>query len=183
LFISRFPLIGLLLDWTHKFGKKYLFEPELIQLPETKIHVEKYSPSINLVYKFQDRANRIDDLSWRQFEILVAELLESDGYEIELMCGTKDAGVDIVAVKNLGENGLFKAPWQAKKYDTQRRIGISTIRELSDVRLEHKASKAIIVTSSFLTSGALQRIERDKYILGKVDRNDLHAWIDRKLFE
>lgn len=183
LFISRIPLIGQSLDWTYEFGREYLFEPKIIQLPETKIQIAKYSPSISLLSHLQHQTYALDDLNWRQFEILVSELLESNGYEIELMSGTKDGGVDIVAVRDLGESGLFKALWQAKKYSTSRKIGISTIRELADVRNEHKASKGVIVTSSFLTSGALQRIERDKYILGKVDRNDIKLWIDRKLYE
>ncbi len=183
LFISRTPLIGHSIDWTYEFGKEYLFEPKIIQLPETKIQVARFSPSISLLSRFQHRTCSLDDLNWRQFEVLVSELLESDGYEIELMSGTKDGGVDVVAVKDLGENGMFKALWQAKKYSTSRKVGISTIRELADVRNEHKASKGVIVTSSFLTSGALQRIERDKYILGKVDRNDLKSWIDGKLYE
>ncbi len=183
LFISRTPLIGYSLDWTHEFGKEYLFEPNIIQLPETEIQVARFSPSLKLLSHLKYKTCSLDDLNWRQFEVLVSELLESDGYEIELMSGTKDGGVDIVAVKDLGENGMFKALWQAKKYSASRKIGISTIRELADVRNEHKASKGVIVTSSTLTSGALQRIERDKYILGKVDRKDLMAWIDRKLYE
>lgn len=183
LFISRTPLIGQSLDWTYEFGKEFLLEPKIIELPETRIQIARYSPSIGLLQRLRNQTQSLDDLSWRQFEMLVSELLESDDYEIELMSGTKDGGVDIVAIKDLGENGMFKALWQAKKYSASRKIGISTIRELADVRDEHKASKGIIVTSSFLTSGALQRVERDRYILGKVDRNDLNVWIDRKLYE
>src|SRR5262249_17547238 len=57
----------------------------------------------------------------------------------------------------------------------------TAIRELADTRNEFGASKAIIVTSSHLTRGALDRIERDKYVLGKVDREELQAWIQRTL--
>lgn len=183
LFISRTPLIGQSVDWTYEFGKEFLIEPNIIEQPENKIQIVRYSPSIGLLQQFWQQAKNLDNLNWRQFEILVSRLLESDGYEVQLMSGTKDGGVDIVAVKDLGEHGMFKALWQAKKYNTFRKVGIDTIRELADVRNEYKASKGIIVTSSFLTSGALQRVERDQYILGKVDRNDLNEWIDRKLYE
>lgn len=183
LFISRTPIIGQQLDWTYEFGREYLFQPEIIQLPETQIQIARFSPSLNLLDSFRLRRATLDELNWRQFEILISELLESDGYDIKLMSGTKDGGVDIVAVKDLGELGMFKTLWQAKKYSASRKIGISTIRELADVRNEFKASKAFIVTSSFLTSGALGRIQRDKYLLGKIDRNDLDAWINRKLYE
>jgi HJR/Mrr/RecB family endonuclease len=88
----------------------------------------------------------------------------------------------VVAVKDLGPNGLFKSLWQAKKQALTNKVGLSVIRELADTRQEFKASKAIIVTSSYLTSGALERINRDKYLLGKIDRDDLNAWIYRTLF-
>lgn len=180
LFISRTPLIGENIDWTHDFGSEFLFQPKIIELPETQIQLAKYSPSLCILQKFQERSYNLDDLNWRQFEKLISQLLESDGYEIQLMSGTKDGGVDVVAYKDLGEAGIFKTIWQAKKYRVDRKIGISTIRELADVRNEFNASKAFIVTSSFLTAGALARIQRDKYLLGKVDREDMESWIERK---
>jgi len=49
--------------------------------------------------KFSKRILALDNLSWREFEKLIAELLEADGYSIKLMAGTKDGGVDVVAEK------------------------------------------------------------------------------------
>lgn len=183
LFISRTPIIGLELEETYKFGQEYLFEPSLIYQPNTRIQIAHYSPSLYLLDEIKLRRLTLDDLGWREFEILVSQLLESDGYEIELMRGTKDGGVDVVAYKDLGEAGMFKTLWQAKKNKLSRKVGIATIRELADVRIEHSASKALIVTTSTLTSGALLRINRDKHILGKVDRGELETWINRKLFQ
>jgi hypothetical protein len=167
----------------YEYGLEYAFQPQLIKLPETKIEIARYSPSTLLLSDFRRKILTIDDINWRQFEKLISELLESDGYSIELMRGTKDGGVDVVAVKDLGESGLFKTLWQAKKNRLNRKIGIEKIRELADVRNEFSASKALIVTTSFLTGGALSRILRDKFILGKVDRLDLQKWIDRKIRE
>ncbi len=127
-----------------------------------------------MLRKLQEQGSGLDDLSWREFEKLIAALLEKDGYV--------DGGVDVVATKNLGGVGTFKALWQAKKKSTGHKVGISVVRELADTRQEFGASKGIIVTSTYLTKGALERIERDKYILGKVDRDDLESWIQRSLF-
>ncbi len=135
-----------------------------------------------MLRKLQEQGSGLDDLSWREFEKLIAALLEKDGYVVELMQGSKDGGVDVVATKNLGAVGTFKALWQAKKKSTGHKVGISVVRELADTRQEFGASKGIIVTSTYLTKGALERIERDKYILGKVDRDDLESWIQRSLF-
>lgn len=182
LYVSTTPLIGSIADWTINIEREFFLDLSILAIPETRIQIARFSPSFGLARNLYALTQNLDDLNWREFEIIISKLLESDGYQIELMGGTKDNGVDIVAVKNLGEHGLFKALWQAKKYKAGRKIGIEIIRELADVRNEHKASKGIIVTSSFLTSGALQRVQRDQYMLGKVDRDDLTAWIDRKLF-
>jgi hypothetical protein len=96
---------------------------------------------------------------------------------------TKDGGVDVVAVKDMGNAGLFKTLWQAKKKEVKNKVGLSVVRELADTTREFKASKGIIVTSTYLTRDALARIQRDKYILSKVDRDDLNQWIERVLFK
>ncbi len=189
LFISRIPLAHKSRSWKYgrdgkyHFDSEYIFEPQSLILPSTQIFLAEHSPSLSILSKLHKNLLTLGDLNWREFEILISELLASDGYEIELMRGTKDGGVDVVAVKDMGETGMFKALWQAKKNRTSRKVGISTIRELADVRNEHQASKGIIVTTSFLTRDALQRVERERYLLGKVDSDDLKAWVERKLFE
>jgi HJR/Mrr/RecB family endonuclease len=108
-------------------------------------------------------------------EEIVAELLAKDGYEVSIQGGSNDKGADILAEKEIPGVGRMLSVWQAKK--TRNRVGIEVIRELADTRNEFKASKGLIVTSSYLTRGALERIERDKYILGGVDRKRLLEWI------
>lgn len=148
---------------------------------QTQVQLHALAPSIPLLAKVQRRLLKLDELNWRQFEHLIAQMLEADGYQIELMKGTKDGGVDVIAVRDLGAAGLFKSVWQAKKLRSDRKVGLSVVRELADTRLEHGASKAIIVTTSVLTHGALTRVERDRYLLGKIDRCDLDRWIERTL--
>ncbi|WP_196485219.1 restriction endonuclease [Burkholderia anthina] len=164
--------------WDEFTGSEYFFEPRSILLPESRLEIARLSPSYSVLNSLLARSCNVDDLHWRQFEKLIAELLEEDGYEVELMEGTKDGGVDVVAFKDLGPLGLFKTVWQAKKKQTNK-VGLSVVRELADTRDEFGASKAFIVTSTFLTRGAAQRIQRDRYQLGKVDRDDLNAWIDK----
>lgn len=139
------------------------------------------APRYALIQEIQRDLSRLDDLHWRDFEKLIDALLERDGYVVELMRGTKDGGVDVVASLDLGTAGYFKSLWQAKRNRIDRRVGLSIVRELADTRAELGASKAIIVTTSYLTRDALARVERDKYTLGKADRDDLTRWIDRTL--
>jgi restriction system protein len=165
-----------------RFDSEVVLSSSILRARSTEIQLSKYAPSLSLIRQLQRGVAAVDDLTWRQFEKLIATLVEADGYTVELMRGTKDGGVDVVAIKNLGASGYFKAVWQAKKKNLKRKVALSVVRELADTRNEFGASKGIVVTSSYLTRGALDRIERDKYILGKIDRNDLASWIQRTLF-
>lgn len=165
---------------TFPIGREYLYDGRILIKPQTKIEITRFSPSYGILQKLLKQGLRVDDLSWREFEKLVAQLLESDGFKIELMNGTKDGGVDIIATKLLDISGYYKTLWQAKKY-SKNKVKLSTIRELADSVNEFSASKGIIVTTTFLTKDALCRVERDKYTLGKVDSVDLDNWIKRIL--
>ena len=163
-------------------GKQYIYDRDYLAHPQTKIEIARYSPSYGILQRILDQGLHLDNLSWREFEKLVAQLLESDGFNIELMQGTRDGGVDIIATKLHDISGYYKTLWQAKKYAVNK-VSLSTIRELADSVNEFRASKGIIVTTTFLTKDALQRVERDKYTLGKVDRDDLDNWIKKVLWK
>jgi hypothetical protein len=156
-----------------------LYNREELALPETQLKLAYLSPSFHILDKILEEISFLDTLDWRAFEELIADLLEKDGYHVTLGPGTKDGGKDITAVKEYDGHGCFMAVWQAKKLKLGKKVELSVIRELADTRNELKASKGIIVTSTYLTRGALQRVQRDQYILGKIDRNDLLRWIQR----
>lgn len=153
------------------------YQPNDLDNVQTVSRIRIYSPCIDLLLRIQRGEVDLYNVAWRDFEKLVAELLDRDGWDIELQRGTKDGGVDILAKKSGLPCGDVLALWQAKRLGEGRKVGIDTIRELADTRNEFKASKGVIVTSSYLTGGAIGRIDRDAYILGKVDRDDLTEWI------
>lgn len=150
-----------------------------LSVPDTRERIVTFSPSILLLEHLRAARISLHDLHWRELEEIVAELLRQDGYEVRLGPGSKDGGKDLIALKDLPGCGFFMAVWQAKKLKPGNKVDISVIRELADTRQENKASKGVIVTTTSLTQDALTRIERDHYELGKVDGNDLLAWIRR----
>lgn len=154
-----------------------IYKPSDFKDDQVVSDIRIYSPCVDLILKIQHGEIDLYNVQWREFEKLVAELLHSDGWKVELQKGTKDGGVDILAKKTGLPCGDVLTLWQAKRLGGGRKVGINTIRELADTRNEFKASKGIIVTSSYLTGGAIKRVERDAYILGKVDRKDLTKWI------
>lgn len=95
------------------------------------------------------------------------------------MQGSRDEGVDVVGAKQDGMLGTFKVLMQAKKYSLHRKVGLSLVRELADTVTQHQASKGILVTTSYLTAVALDRIQLQQYKLGKVDRDDLSSILIR----
>jgi HJR/Mrr/RecB family endonuclease len=176
------PHQGISLDADrHRYDSEYFLDTPVLVHPATTIEIVKFAPTHAILQAILSRSTSIDDLSWRQFEKLVAELLESAGYKVELMRGTKDGGVDVVALLDRGPLGLFNTLWQAKKKEVGNKVGLSVIRELADTKNELGASKAYIVTSTYLTRDAIQRIERNQFVLGKVDRTDLDKWISSVL--
>jgi restriction system protein len=177
---------------------EYLHAPDQATIPISKENIDPksifsesdkqelilYSPCLGVLEKIQKDLVKLDSLTWREFEELVAELLEREGYEVKIGSGSKDEGVDIVATKFDSNTGFFKSIWQAKKpSNTNNKVGINVVRELADTRVEMKATKGIIVTTSFLTRGALERITRDRYLLGKIERDELEQWIQRVLYK
>ena len=150
-----------------------------LALPETRERIVIYSPSLLLLEKLRTQHISLHDLTWRQFEEVIAELLIQDGFTVDLGRGTKDDGKDIVAVKEVRGFGLVMSVWQAKKHNVGKKVGVGVIRELADTRNELEASKGVIVTTTSLTRGALKRIEQDRYLLHKVDGDDLLTWIQQ----
>jgi hypothetical protein len=58
------------------------------------------SPSyLLLAHKLLKEGRSLSEMHWKKFENLVGELLEKEGWEIELTKGSKDGGVDVVAKK------------------------------------------------------------------------------------
>jgi hypothetical protein len=119
----------------------------------------------------------LSEMSWRDFEKLIAHLLESEGWEIELMRGTKDGGIDVISKRVDPVLGNLKALWQAKKYALKSKVRLSHVRELSAIRDRIQATKAVIVTTSHLTRGAIEWVRQDRYRLGSKEQAEMEHWV------
>jgi restriction system protein len=119
----------------------------------------------------------LSEINWRDFEKLVAQLLEKSGWKMELTQGSKGGGIDVVAAMEDSEVGLIKSLWQTKKFHPSNKVQINVVRELSAIRDDQKATKGMIVTTSSLSKGALNWIRRDEYRLRYKDKNDIENWV------
>jgi len=113
----------------------------------------------------------------RQFEQIIAEILNSQGFEIELTKQTRDEGFDIIAIKKLHGNFPLKFLVECKRY-TSEKVGVEVVRCFKNVIDEQNANKGIIVTTSYFTKGAIKKKEMYPYLLDYKDKDDVMKWLD-----
>lgn len=141
------------------------------------------SPSCLLLAADLIRSGKLlSEMNWREFEKLIGVLLEKEGWKITITQATRDGGIDVVATKLDETVGEIKSVWQAKKYGPSNLVRLRDVRELSAIREEERASKALIVTTSRLTRDAIEWVKRDIYRLGYKEHEQLERWIKGVVF-
>ncbi len=94
-------------------------------------------------------AGVLQDMTWREFEMLVGEAFRQQGYQVvETGGGGADGGVDLVLRRN-GEKYLVQCKqWKAFK------VGVTVVRELYGVMAAGGAAGGFVVTSGRFTAEA-----------------------------
>jgi restriction system protein len=94
-------------------------------------------------------ARSISGMSWREFELLVAEAFRRKGFTVRDQGGQgPDGGIDIVLLKG-NERFLVQCKqWRALK------VGVTVVRELYGVMSAEGATGGIVVTSGSFTEDA-----------------------------
>ncbi len=112
----------------------------------------------------------------RFFEELLAELLDKQGWEVQLTPMGADGGIDIVAVRNKSDLPDMMLV-QAKRYKEDRRVGVSVVRELLHVVDDKRATRGMIATTSAFTKGAKEEHLSYKWRLVLNDHDQIVAWL------
>jgi len=119
----------------------------------------------------------IRKLSPRRFEEIVAEILDKQGYEVELTPASGDGGFDIYAAKK-ERIGKFLYLVECKRYLPPNKVGVEIVRALYGVVQSKRATAGAIVTTSFFTSGAEAFQREAQHQLSLNDYIVLQKWID-----
>ena len=116
-------------------------------------------------------------LSPRQFEELIAEILASYGWSVQLTPATKDGGYDIFAI-NRDPSGL-EAAWlvECKKHRGNRPVGVEIVRSFWAVKSNLRVPNGLIATTSYFTKGAMQ-FKESRYDLALKDFEAIVEWIN-----
>lgn len=133
------------------------YTPPLPQpVPEEKESLDEISnfeqdPEVRMIRI----ANWIEEMDWRKFELEVAVLFIQMGYKAYATKASGDGGVDVRAV-----NDSEKVVIQCKHYNNKQKVGQDAVKALHATKEDEGASRAVIVTTSTLESGAREWAER-----------------------
>ena len=116
-------------------------------------------------------------LGWRKFEEVVARLLEKSGFTARVQAGSKDDGIDIIAVQH--EDVLADLVLLVQCKQVERNVGVRVVRELYGVTNQRNASMGMLVTTASFTQPAheFQRPVSARLSLRGYDR--LRNWLKR----
>jgi hypothetical protein len=120
----------------------------------------------------------LDGLNGREFEELVASVLESFGWQVSVTQPTRDGGYDILAIQT--EAPGLEVTWivECKHYSKDRRVGVEIVRQLYGVRDYHSIANAAVVTTAYFTKDALD-FAKNRHAIKLIDRDKLIDWISK----
>lgn len=140
-----------------------------IWLPEElDVPVRVGTVSETILVEMSEYPERLPLLGWGQFEELVAELLDREGFEVALTRGSKDGGVDVYAVR-YGSWGPVVTVVDCKCYAARRPVEVNLVRELLGTVFDTRADEGIIAATSYFSKGAEKLRARHQ------QRIDLHG--------
>ena len=110
---------------------------------------------------FRGRPDALGNLHWRDFEKIIAALMESQGYQVELGPGSGDGGVDVRLLQR-DPIGDVMTLVQVKRYRENRRIHLEAVQALHGAVAADGASKGMFVTTSTYSPSAKRFAARRK---------------------
>jgi hypothetical protein len=120
--------------------------------------IEVAKPSITiagdaLVERLRRQPTDVYSLPPRQFEELIAGLLDDMGWEVHLTKQSRDGGRDILAYLNT-DLGRFLCLVEAKRHNPKRPVGVELVRTLYGTLCHEQANSAMLVPTSYFTPDA-----------------------------
>ena len=114
-------------------------------------------------------------LHWRDFEKLIAELMESQGFQVQLGPGQGDGGVD-VALLQRDPIGDVLTLVQAKKYRADRPIELQAVQALHGVKEAECANRSMFITTSNYRPAARRFASRQNVQMKLCVSDDVKRW-------
>ena len=150
-------------------------QPRLVEAPSSLIRLDVID--LALYKALSQHPELLRSLHWRTFENLLADILASFGYEIELQRGTKDGGVDLFAVKRTDPFGPQRFLLQAKRWS--HKVDVEPVRQLAFLHMHERMTKSCLATTASFTRGAWQLASQYRWQLELRDFVGIQDWINQ----
>ena len=123
--------------------------------PPTKyVRLSIQATEQELIKYLQNHPHSVYEIPPREFEKIVAELLHSFGFDVELTQQTRDGGYDIVAFSKDRLGIRTKYIVECKRYGPDKPIRVGLVRALYGVKGKLHADHALLATTSYFTADA-----------------------------
>lgn len=126
---------------------------------------------------FSKNADQLTRLHWREFEKLVSELLEAQGFQTELGRGSADGGIDIRLLQR-DPIGDILTLVQVKKYRVDRRIELQAVQALHGATTAYSGDHSMFVTTSDYQRCAREFAGRENVGMDLYVSDDVRKWCD-----
>lgn len=179
---SSFPYAQLAAAHSRRRNAALLFsnKPTLLEAePEagSSIVLATTTLSEGLIQLYRD-PQALRQIDRRLFEELVAEIFEGFGYKVELTAKTKDGGRDVIAV-GMPDHIQVKYLIECKRPDPGNAIGVGIVRQLLGVVEDERATKGILVATTYFSPDAKALEARNKWRLELKEYEQIVEWIAR----
>lgn len=164
---DRQKLDSILLDTINNLSK--------LEHPKTSSLVRLELIDSALYQALISNPNLLKSLNWRVFEKLLEDILNTFGYVVELQQGTKDGGIDLIAVKKDDFLGEHRYLLQAKRYDNK--VGVEPVRQLLFLHSHFRATKSCLACTATFTKGAWELAHQYRWQLELKDILGLTGWL------
>ncbi len=114
----------------------------------------------------------------RQFEELIAEILASHGWDVNLTQATLDGGYDIFAISR-DDKADVQTSWiiECKKRPREKKVGVDIVRGLYGIAKVPAGASALLATTSDFSNGAGD-YKASRYDLELKDFEGVLEWIN-----
>ena len=126
---------------------------------------------------FGKNSDQLARLHWREYEKLIAELLQAQGFQVELGPGSADGGVDIRLMQR-DPIGDILTLVQVKKHSRNRRIDLQAVQALHGAKEAERADGSMFVTTSDYQPCARGFAGRENVRMDLHVSDDVRKWCD-----
>lgn len=151
--------------------------PDIQRAEETCQLVQMITPHWTELCKYlSSQPNSLHRIEPRTFEMLVAEMFRSHGWEVEVTAQSRDGGFDILAMRRRDPTNI-RILVEAKRWSPNRPVGVSIVRSLYGLRASQSFSQVVLATSSYVSQPAKQEFMKVvPWELDFIERDAILRW-------